>query len=135
MSREIKFRVVADNTIIGYEKLVNGSWQWMCPQLNPNDWERWTKGSFPTSDNIKHSRDQFTGKKDKNANDIYEGDILGNEMLRCVVEIEEDGRWILRFKDIRIYSISILDHKISKSAIVGNIHENPELLKEKITQP
>jgi uncharacterized phage protein (TIGR01671 family) len=78
---------------------------------------------------------QYTGKKDKNGKEIYEGDILGNEMLRCVVEREEDGRWILRFKDIRIYPISILDHKVSKSAIVGNIHETPELLNEKTVQP
>lgn len=73
---------------------------------------------------------QFAGFKDKNDKDIYDGDIFGNEALRCIVYQQEDGRWMLKFVDKRIKDIPITDHKIAKSAIAGNIYENPELIPQ-----
>lgn len=74
---------------------------------------------------------QFTGLHDKNGKEIYEGDVFGNDLLRCHIIRKENGEWIATFRNKRIKDISILDRKIKASIIIGNIYENPELLQEK----
>lgn len=47
MKREIKFAVyhigkITDRKkLVGYERLVNGNWEWMSIELNPDKGERW----------------------------------------------------------------------------------------------
>lgn len=72
---------------------------------------------------------RFTGLLDKNGKEIYEGDIFGSQILRCVVTRMENGEYRLVFKNKTIDSISILDRKIAESEVIGNRFENPELLK------
>ena len=79
--------------------------------------------------------EQCTGLKDKNGKLIYEGDI---------VQLTRERRWLpkgsLHIIEWRTFnccgfclgSLGSLTEKCSKECIViGNIHENPELLKEK----
>lgn len=68
---------------------------------------------------------QFTGLKDLNGKEVYEGDILKqyNQKRLCVVELideKENGR---HFCGFRI-------HNPEKKIVIGNIHENPELLTQ-----
>ncbi|WP_430491038.1 YopX family protein [Lactiplantibacillus pentosus] len=68
----------------------------------------------------------FTGLKDVNGRDIYEGDILENRKYRSIVKFAS-GKFLA---DV-VGTISRFDliGETHGSKIIGNIHENPELLE------
>ncbi len=66
---------------------------------------------------------QFTGLKDKNGKEIFEGDILSHKYYSMPVVCEfVDGSFI--FDDISKYDKSL--------EVIGNIYENPELINKNI---
>ena len=75
---------------------------------------------------------RYTGLKDKNEKEIYEGDILSdgnNEKLYKV--IFENGSFRAEFEgDFEEYSFDLIDVVAQGCEVVGNIYENPELLGE-----
>lgn len=82
---------------------------------------------------------QFTGFHDKTGKEIYDGDIIGDwvevdgkmEQSRQVVFWHEEGQWMLdnSFHQDRSHFFSLAGElKDFEYEIIGNIHENPELL-------
>jgi len=83
---------------------------------------------------------QYTGMKDKNGREIYEGDIvrdfgfLGNEEERIGIVVWDDECVPVGFniKPIKGKWADEMGYwwKWEELEIIGNVYENPELLKE-----
>jgi uncharacterized phage protein (TIGR01671 family) len=79
---------------------------------------------------------QYTGLKDKNGKEIWEGDLIQNEDGRIceVIWFQNYGQWdafvkkIIKHDSASGFSPEEWWHCIE---IIGNIYENPELLKSK----
>lgn len=80
---------------------------------------------------------QFTGLYDYNENEIYEGDILrhiqwenNEEVLYYITFEEEMGSFVLQKPTLKhkdnISQLAIYGLKLE---VIGNVHDNPELLK------
>lgn len=71
---------------------------------------------------------QFTGLRDKNGKEIFEGDIVKHQWNGC----EEEGPFIV--ESLEWAYIENRNEKNGKltciSEIIGNIYENPSLLKD-----
>jgi uncharacterized phage protein (TIGR01671 family) len=74
---------------------------------------------------------QFTGLKDKNGKEIYEGDIVGwGKYNYCVYWDNENGEWAT--KDLANDKKGSLKKALEYNwEVIGNIYENPELLTNK----
>lgn len=119
MSREIKFRAW---------DVMKGNWMPM------DDGECYY---VPLSHVMDQSMiiEQFTGLKDKNGKEIYEGDIMRYDAIDYQVLWED---YYADFETKRLNSPWIpwdnagytLHFLASVGKVIGNIHENPELLGE-----
>jgi len=128
--REIKFRVWNEKGEMTYsddESILIG--------LNGSLYLDTAGGLF---DLLNHELMQYTGLKDKNGKEIYEGDVLGG--------VWGDGYigWCDKCKSFEYFDITHVCYSCvgdvfwsefledeGKHEVIGNIHENPELLEVK----
>lgn len=129
MNREIKFRAWH-----------NGKKKWLhdsnsvsggCHILGETIWAFGEWCRVPIEELNDVVVEQFTGLKDKNGKEIYEGDICrafkANSYLdgKYIVEwCDKKGRWKYKGNSYQIGSSGNL-----KCEVIGNIHENPNLIK------
>ncbi|WP_265487505.1 YopX family protein [Lactiplantibacillus plantarum] len=84
-------------------------------------------------DNKRYDTEQFTGLKDVNDKDIYEGDVLKTKA--GLIQIVEQGILETDREDIinGFYANNLSDEKPHTFSyddeVIGNVHENPELLE------
>lgn len=123
--REIKFRAFDKKDKIMWmpltmDELIQGRWE-----METED----QSSSLPHNDYLQFAHSdtiwmQFTGLKDKNGKEIYEGDRFKWADLEGVVVFE---RGCFVFRTDRL-SMNCRDHESVEFKVIGNIYENPELL-------
>ncbi len=113
--REIKFRA--------WDKIDGVLWQWLALE----------QSGFKIINDPSHIIMQYTGLKDKNGKEIYEGDLLqlitfegDGEILAYPVEYE-DGCFGIRTNGEYLAELKYyIDMSFVEAEIIGNIYENPE---------
>jgi len=123
MSREIKFRF------------------WTPDKRMLDDHEGWVEGiginyALECSASYGYVIMQFTGLKDKNGTDIYEGDIVKYTYshYKKQIEVITDVYWNYHGFYMRENQTKLIDARAlivmkKEGEIIGNIYENPELIK------
>jgi len=136
--REIKFRAWNDVAKVMYESNIPGLLLHFDGELNGLD----ENGMLEGTDNTRqHHLMQYTGLKDKNGKEIYEGDIVeyndfnslrtgGHAEDKIIVGkvVFSCGMWMVEENNCGhdLYEGLVNDEELE---IIGNIYENPELLE------
>lgn len=119
MNREFEFRA----WLTKYNKMVN-IYSW-------NIWQEYFMCSEYDSEFYLDETPimQYTGLKDKNNKEIYEGDILFESFgERYYKVVFENGSFRAEFEgDFEEYSFDLIDVVAQGCEVVGNIYENLEL--------
>jgi len=136
MNREIKFRGFYKGNAVFFtlENIIGNRCGIPCVIVNNDEW---------VSIHILKNISQFTSLKDRNGKEIYFGDILkvGRDSDNTIVEVRQKNGQIFFNKSPAVWALGCIfgtDHynecgipeQLDECEIIGNIFENPELLKK-----
>ena len=133
MNREIKFRgkdFVTGEWIYGHymPPFFEGASSFIWVPENCNDhWE------YVNSQVITDTVGQYTGLKDKNGVEIYEGDIMNDPTSKIFGLVEWNNiltQFQLSWQNMPT-TADIFFMVKNGSLVIGNIHDNPELINRK----
>lgn len=92
-----------------------------CPNITWNN----KQNELDVSEVVKETIGQFTGLKDKNGVEIFEGDIVNSNYFKNASVVFWRYGWYFNTGKDNHHSFNTASHSFE---IIGNIHENPELL-------
>ena len=127
--REIKFRAWYRGTM--YEHIIlHFSPKYTSVEIIKKPNERKTENIFTDTDKAKLM--QYTGLKDKNGVEIYEGDVVESKQNWLVSDTGEDEtlRTTVSWDEKSAMYIGIASDDLESHKVIGNIYENKELLND-----
>lgn len=126
--REIKFRALKDD--MSDCSFVYGQLIYRIDELSGRSYPLITQTGQLYNSCLQGTECQYTGLKDKNGKEIYEGDILARTSIRDTI-VEFDGAMFVA-KKIGVNTSRYLGFYVDEfTVIIGNIYENPEILTQK----
>lgn len=118
--REIKFRALTldslDSWVYGFPIIHSDNRAFMCV---------WSDEAQMYVAVVPKTLGQFIGSYDKNAMELYEGDIVKTPKGRDIVDLSRFRLWLQK-EDFGYEGEELISPQDCE--IIGNIHENPELV-------
>lgn len=117
MSREIKFRAWDKFSKRMHSNVQSGVYE------DPDDWTEFNTVLGLECFEVM----QYTGLKDKDGKEIYEGDIVQFKSIRDIIE-----RYEVEYTNYGEWAIGMhrLSMRFRSCEVIGNVHEHSHLLEE-----